>query len=106
MFSVKLVENDSIVINDVFDGIFDNNMIKYNDGVNNIFDLNKLVLERISDSYKLVFDFSNFICYSFVDGLSVNMTLDVIDKRISSNHLFFKYKIVDIGNIYEYSVKW
>lgn len=106
MFSVKLIENNSVVIDSVFDGVLDNNIIKYNDGVNNIFDLNKLVLERVGDGYRIVFDFLNFTCCSITDDLSVNMMLDVIDKKICSNSLIFKYKIIDTGNIYEYSIVW
>ncbi len=106
MFSVKLIENDSVVIDGVFDGIIDDNVIKYNDGVNNIFYLNTLVLERIGSNYSIVIDFLNLSCCSIVDGLSVNMMIEVIDKKICSNCLFFKYKIVDTGNIYDYSVIW
>lgn len=106
MFSVKLIENNSVVIDSVFDGVLDNNIIKYNDGVNNIFDLNKLVLERVGDDYRIVFDFLNSTCCSITDDLSVNMMLDVIDKKICSNSLIFKYKIIDTGNIYEYSIVW
>ena len=106
MFSVKLIENNCVVIDSVFDGVLDNNIINYNDGVNNIFDLNKLVLERVGDDYRIVFDFLNFTCCSITDDLSVNMMLDVIDKKICSNSLFFKYKIIDTGNIYEYSIVW
>ncbi len=106
MFSVKLIENDCVVIDSVFDGILDNNVIKYNDGVNNILDLNRLVLERISDDYRIMFDFLNSTCCSSTSDLSVNVMIEVIDKKICSNSLYFKYKIVDTGNIYEYSIKW
>lgn len=106
MFSVKLIENNCVVIDSVFDGVLYNNIIKYNDGVNNIFDLNKLVLERVGDDYRIVFDFLNSTCCSTTDDLSVNMMLDVIDKKICSNSLIFKYKIIDTGNIYEYSIVW
>ena len=106
MFSVKLFENNNIIIDGCFEGFIDNNIIKYNDGVNNIIDLNKLLLERVSDNYRIVFDFLNSVCESTIDGFSVNMMIDVIDKRICSNSLFFKYRIVDTGNIYEYSIEW
>ena len=106
MFNVKLIENDTVIIDDCFNGSLDNGIIKYNDGVNNIFDLNKLVLERISGDYKVVFDFFNSTCESTIDDYSVNMIIEVINKKICSNSLFFKYKIVDTGNIYEYSIKW
>ena len=106
VFNVKLLENDSVIIDDVFSGNLDNNCINYNDGVNNIFDLNKLILERISYDYRIVFDFYNLNCVYYMGGLSVNMMIDVIDKKICSNSLFFKYKMVDTGNIYEYSIVW
>jgi hypothetical protein len=106
IFSVKLLENKNIIISGDFSGFLDNNIINYNDGVNNVFDLNRLVLERICDDYKIVFDFSNSNCEYITNELSVNMMLDVDGSKICSNSLFFKYKIVDTGNIYEYSVKW
>ena len=106
IFSVKLLENDNVVINDSFSGCLDNNSIIYNDGVNNIFDLNKLILERICDDYKIIFDFLNSNCEYITDVMSVNMTVEVIDKKICSNSLFFKYKVIDTGNVYEYIVSW
>ena len=106
MFNVKLLENDGVVINDCFDGFLSDNCINYNDGVNNILNLNTLVLERISDVYRIVFDFFNSTCCFVVDGLSINMIIDVIDKRICSNSIFLKYKIVDTGDIYEYGIEW
>ena len=106
MFNVKLIENDTVIIDDCFNGFLNDSIIKYNDGVNNIFDLNKLLLERIGDDYKVVFDFLNFNCCSSINGFSVNMKLEVINKKICFNSLYFKYKIVDTGNIYEYSIVW
>lgn len=106
MFNVKLIENDTVIIEDWFDGFLNNGIIKYDDGVNNIFDLNKLLLKRISDDYKVVFDFLNLTCCSSINGFSVNMIIEVIDKDICSNSLYFKYKIIDTGNIYEYSIMW
>ena len=106
VFNVKLVENGNTVIEGSFSGNLDNNSIIYNDGVNNIFDLNKLILERIGDNYKITFDFLNLICCSIVDGLSVNMMISVIDKNICPNSLFFRYKMVDTDNVYEYTIKW
>ena len=87
IFSVKLLENDNVVINGSFSGCLNNDIINYNDGVNNIFDLNKLILERISDGYKIVFNFLNSNCDYITDGLSVNMTVEVIDSKICSNSL-------------------
>ena len=106
VFSVKLFRDDNVVIDGSFSGSLNNNCINYNDGVNNIVDLNKLLLERISDDYKIVFDFTNATCDYITDGMSVNMMIEVIDKIICSNSLFFKYKVIDTGNIYEYSVSW
>ena len=106
IFSVKLLRDDNVVIDDNFSGNLNNNCINYNDGVNNIFDLNKLLLERISNDYKIVFDFLNLTCDYITDGMSVNMMIEVIGKKICSNSLFFKYKVIDTGNIYEYSVSW
>lgn len=106
VFSVKLLENDNIVFSGDYSGFLSDNCINYNDGVNNIFHLNTLVLERFCDDYKMVLDFFNLSCYYFVDGMSVNMTVDVIDKKICSNSLFFKYILVDTGIVYEYSIVW
>ncbi len=106
MFDVKLYENGKAIIDGSFSGTLEQNFINYNDGVNNSFDLNKLLLERIGDNYKIVFDFMNSSCCSTVDGLSVNIMMDVISKEICSDSLFFKYKIVDTGYVYEYSIKW
>lgn len=106
IFSVKLLENNNVVIDDNFSGSLNNNCINYNDGVNNIFDLNKLILDRISGDYKIVFDFMNSTCDYVTNEMSVNMMIEVIDKKICSNSLFFKYKVIDTGNIYEYSVSW
>ena len=106
IFNVKLLCDDIVVIDGCFSGNLDNNIINYNDGVNNIFDLNKLVLERVCSDYNIMFDFINFTCNYNTNGLSVNMMFDIIESKICSNSLFFKYKLVDTGNIYEYSVKW
>ena len=105
-FNVKLLENGNVIIDDIFCGNLDDNIINYNDNVNNKFDLNKLLLERVSDEYKVTFDFLNFTCCSVVDGLSVNMMIEVISKEICPDSLFFKYKIVDTGYVYEYSISW
>lgn len=106
LFDVKLIENNDIVICGKFNGFLNNNVINFNDGVNNIFDLNKLVLERISDDYKIIFDFVNLTCEYTFNDMSVKMMVDVTYKKICSNSLFLKYKLIDTGNIYEYSVNW
>lgn len=105
-FTVKLLENDIVIIDGYFSGTLDNNCINYKDNVNNVFDLNRLVLERIGTDYKIIFDFLNNTCDYIADTFSVNMMIDVIDTKIGSNSLFFKYKVADTGNVYEYSVVW
>ena len=106
MFSVKLYENDKVIIDGSFSGTLEQNFISYNDGVNNILDLNKLILERIGDDYKIVFDFSNSSCIYVMNELSVNMAINIMESKKCSNGLFFKYEIVDTGNVYEYSIRW
>jgi len=103
---VKLIENSNIIFDKNLDGFFSDNVLNYNDGVINNLYLNKLILERISDDYEMIFDFNEMCCRCNYGGNSFVLNLVLLDSNVSNNSIFFKYKIVDTGNIYEYSVLW
>ena len=104
-FNVKLLCNDEVSIDSVFSGDFLDGVVSYNDGVLNIFDLNTLLLKRIYDDYSLIFDFSDCVC-KYVGSECFFIAIEVIECDVSVGSIFLKYKIVDTGDIYVYSVKW
>ena len=103
---VKLVDNDDVVIDKKLFGIFNNGVLKYDDGVINNLYLNKLILERICDDYEMIFNFNEMNCICNYNGNCFVMDFLLLDSNVSSNTIYFKYKIVDTGHIYEYSVMW
>ena len=104
-FCVKLLCDDEVSIDGVFPGDFLDGVVSYNDGVLNVFDLNTVLMKRICDDHSIVFDFSNSVC-EYIGSSCFSIAIEVLQCKVSVGSIFLKYKIVDTGYIYVYSVMW
>ena len=97
----SLKKNNIDDINLKTQGILQDGRIKYKeDKVMNILDIEKEILERKTEEYKLSIDFKNKKLIT--EYLELN--LSIIEKQKEQNKIKMKYKIEE--DIFEYEIIW
>lgn len=92
IFNVYLEENNSILIDNHFNALFNDNLVKYKDSVINIFDFKSEVLKRISDSYEIVLCFNGGNSFYKDKNVLIPIDIDVLSKVNNFNSFIVRYK--------------